>query len=112
MECTVDRLAGGVVILSIAGDVDRNTSPEVRTTLLPLFAEDSKAVVVDLSGVTYIDSSGIATLTEGLQVAQRSAIPFRLVGITPAVKNVFEMARLESLFAMYESRRAALEDLA
>ncbi|MEE8209300.1 MAG: STAS domain-containing protein, partial [bacterium] len=105
------RTDSGVIIVAVSGEVDMNTSLEVRSALTPLFAEKPKALVVDLSGVGYMDSSGVATLVEGLQWSQRSQIPFRLYGMTSAVKDVFEMARLESLFEIFETREAALGDL-
>lgn len=111
MEIHVDRTDSGIVIVAVSGEVDMNTSPEVRGVLSPLFSERPPALIVDLSGVRYIDSSGIATLVEGLQWSHRSQTPFRLYGMTPAVKDVFEMARLESLFEVFESREAALKDL-
>jgi anti-sigma B factor antagonist len=111
VELNVDRTASGVVIVAVSGEVDMNTSLEVRNTLTPLFSEEPKALVVDLSGVGYIDSSGVATLVEGLQWSHRSQIPFRLYGMTPAVKDVFEMARLENIFDIFETREAALGDL-
>ncbi len=58
-----------------------------------------------------MDSSGVATLVEGLQWSHRSQIPFRLYGMLPAVESVFRMARLESLFEIFDTREAALEDL-
>lgn len=111
MELSVDRTENGVVILAVSGEVDMNTSLEVRSALTPLFAEKPRALVVDLSGVGYMDSSGVATLVEGLQWSHRSEIPFRLYGMTSVVKDVFEMARLENLFAIFDTRETALEDL-
>lgn len=111
MELSIDRTDNGVVVVAVSGEIDMNTSPEVRSVLSPLFTEKPRALVVDLSEVNYMDSSGIATLVEGLQWSHRSEIPFRLSGMTAAVKDVFEMARLESLFEIFESREAALQDL-
>ncbi len=111
MELSVERTDNGIVTVAVSGEVDMNTSPEVRNTLTPLFSEEPKALMVDLSGVGYMDSSGVATLVEGLQWSHRSQIPFRLYGMAPAVKSVFRMARLESLFEIFDTREAALEDL-
>jgi anti-sigma B factor antagonist len=111
MDINVDRTDSGVIVVAVSGEVDMNTSPEVRSVLNPLFAEKPRALVIDLSGVNYMDSSGIATLVEGLQWSHRSQIPFRLSGMTDPVKDVFEMARLESLFKIFETREAAMQDL-
>ena len=55
-------------------------------------------VALDLSGVRYMDSSGVATLVEGLQRAKASKVPFKLVAPSPKVRQVLEMTRLESVF--------------
>lgn len=111
MEISLERAEGRIVILGVEGEVDKNSSPELREALLSILAEKPGALAVDLSGATYMDSSGIATLTEGLQLSHRDEIPFRLFGLTQAVKVVFELARLERMFEIFDSREAALEGL-
>ncbi len=98
----------GVVTLAIQGDMDMNSSPQVRDQLSSLFKKNQKAVIVDLSGVPYIDSSGIATLVEGLQWSHSSKNKFRLVGLSDGVKDVFEIARLLPVFETFETKEQAL----
>lgn len=98
----------GAAILALQGEVDMNSSPEVRDRLAALFKKNRKAIIVDLSGVAYIDSSGIATLVEGLQWSHASKNKFRLVGLSPAVKDVFEIARLLSIFETFATQEEAL----
>ena len=101
----------GAVTLSIQGDIDMSTSPKEREQLAPLFQKNQKAIEVDLSGVPYIDSSGIATLVEGLQWSHSSNNKFRLASLTPAVKDVFEIARLLTVFEVFESKEEALQEI-
>ncbi|PIQ95437.1 MAG: anti-anti-sigma factor [Nitrospinae bacterium CG11_big_fil_rev_8_21_14_0_20_56_8] len=108
IELRSEEGQGGVVTVHIEGEIDMSTSPKVREFLTPLFEKNRKAIVVDLSGVPYIDSSGIATLVEGLQWSHSSKNKFRLVGLTPTVKDVFEIARLLSVFEVFDSREEAL----
>jgi anti-sigma B factor antagonist len=100
--------ANGVVTVAIKGEIDMSSSTRVREHLTPLFQKNQKAVVVDLSGVDYIDSSGIATLVEGLQWSHSSSNKFRLTGLTPMVRDVFEIARLLTVFEVFDSREDAL----
>ena len=99
----------GAVTLVIQGDIDMNTSTQVRTHLTDLFKKNQKAIVVDLSEVPYIDSSGIATLVEGLQWSHSNNTKFRLTSLTPMVKDVFEIARLLTVFEVYDSNEEALK---
>lgn len=101
--------ANGAVTVSIKGDIDMGSSPKVREHLTPLFQKNQKAIVVDLSGVSYIDSSGIATLVEGLQWSHSSKNKFRLASLTPTVKDVFEIARLLTVFEIYDTKDQAME---
>ena len=99
----------GAVIVSIQGDIDMGSSTKVREHLVPLFTDNQKAVVVDLSEVNYIDSSGIATLVEGLQWSHSSKNIFRLTGLTAMVQDVFDIARLSTVFEIFESKDEALK---
>ncbi len=86
-----------------------STSTLVRTHLTDLFKKNQKMIVVDLSNVSYIDSSGIATLVEGLQWSHSNNTKFRLTNLTPMVKDVFEIARLLTVFEVYDSQEEALK---
>ena len=99
---------GDAVTVSVTGDIDMSSSTKMRDALAPLFQNNNKVVVVDLSGVSYIDSSGIATLVEGLQWSHNSKNKFRLAALTPGVKDVFEIARLLTVFEVFETKEQAL----
>ncbi len=99
----------GVINLSLKGYMDMNSSPEVREVLTQHFGESTKAIIVDLSEVPYIDSSGIATLVEGLQWSHTSEKKFRLVGLTPTVKDIFEIARLLQVFEVFGTLEEAAQ---
>jgi anti-sigma B factor antagonist len=108
IELKLDRPAENTVTVSVNGDIDMSSSTKVRDILAPLFQENNKAIIVDLSGVSYIDSSGIATLVEGLQWSHSSQNKFRLVSLTPGVKDVFEIARLLTVFEVFDTKEEAL----
>ncbi len=103
------KAANGVVTLFLKGYMDMNTSPDVREVLTQHFETSNKAIIVDLSAVPYIDSSGIATLVEGLQWSHTSSNKFRLVGLTPTVKDIFEIARLLQVFEVFGSMEEATQ---
>lgn len=88
-----------------------SSSPEVRKTITPLFRTGMKAIIVNLSQVNYMDSSGIATMVEGLQHSMKQGIRFRLAELNPSVRDVFELARLEALFQIYPTTTDATADL-
>lgn len=85
-------------IVSVEGDVDLYSSPELRAAVLAAVPKASTGVGVQLSAVTYMDSSGVATLVEGLRSAKEHGKTFALVAPSKSVMKVLELARLDSVF--------------
>ncbi len=86
--------------LRVFGEVDLSWSQDLRDAILRQLA-DGHAVLVDLGGVSYIDSSGIAALVEGFQTARRRNQHFALLQPSAAVIAVLELARLDRVFPMH-----------
>jgi len=101
-------------LLRLKGDVDMNSSSDVRSALADVFKKGTsgmKAVLIDLSQVRYMDSSGIATLVEAMQNCMKKKARLRLFELSPPVRDVFEMARLSSVFEIYATRNDAVNGL-
>lgn len=92
----------GTALLALEGDVDLSCSPDARKVILEAL-DDGKDLLINLSGVTYIDSSGVASLVEGYQMAKKMKLSFALVSASEAVMNVLQLARLDSVFPIYAS---------
>jgi len=106
MEHSV-REEGGAVIAAFSGDVDLEHSPKAREVLLSCVDKGSK-VLVDLSGVSYIDSSGVASLVEAFQRAKKAGVEFALVSVNAPARRVLELARLDKVFTIHETLAEAL----
>jgi anti-sigma B factor antagonist len=98
-------------IVEIQGDVDLYSSPNLRKILLDLTKAKRKHVLVDLNGVKYMDSSGVATLVEALQQIGKYGGKLKLVNLRESVKDVFELSRLDKVFDIYETVEAARKEL-
>ena len=99
----------GYAVLRLNGEVDLNSSPEARRLILDCLRNKSP-LLVDLSAVEYIDSSGVASLVEGYQLARSRQLDFGLVGVSDAAMNVLRLARLDKVFPIYASLEARLQD--
>ena len=97
---------GEFALVRVKGEVDLSWSQQVRRSILDALAK-AKAVGVELSGVSYIDSSGIAALVEGFQNARGKGQKFALIGASSAVRGVLELARLDRVFPMVDDVAAA-----
>ncbi len=92
----------GVAIVALEGDVDLQSSPEARQILLGCVA-GNLPVLVDLSNVGYIDSSGVASLVESLQKSRKSGGHFALVSVSETALKVLKLARLDKVFTIFDT---------
>jgi len=100
MECR-ERDEDGVHIVELAGEVDLEHSIDLREVLSEQAEAQQRRVLVDFAGVTYIDSSGLATLVEYMQKALKFDGGFALAGLNERLRTVFDLARLGEIFAIY-----------
>jgi anti-sigma B factor antagonist len=98
-------------LVHVVGEVDLSWSQDVRASILKILGE-GKPVAVVMNRVSYIDSSGIAALVEGLQTAKQRGVRFALVSPSSAVRAVLELARLDRVFTLLDSLEQARAELA
>jgi anti-sigma B factor antagonist len=108
MQVEREEIADAIV-LTVQGSVDITSSPELRGELKAALDRQIPRIVVDMGGVTFVDSSGLATLIEALQRTQAYQGKVVLCNLTQAVLGVFELANLDHIFKIRPSRAAALE---
>ena len=99
LKIAVDLL-GNDTLVQLTGRVDVDSSPGLRDRLQILLAKEalSKTIIVDLAGVSYIETSGIATLIEALRIARHHRINLRLQGLSGAALRLFEVTGVMVLF--------------
>jgi anti-sigma B factor antagonist len=89
----------GNCLIAVRGEVDLYTSPDLRTAILKAVPKNKHlTLAVDLSQVPYMDSSGVATLVEGLKACHAKKSVFCLVAPSTPVMKVLQLARLDSVF--------------
>ena len=110
MEITIDK-ERNYTILKIKGDVDLYSSPQVRKQILALANKKHANILVDFLEVTYMDSSGVATLVEALQLTNKNGGKLRLFNLDQPIKDVFELSRLDRVFEIYDDESKASEGI-
>lgn len=106
MDLNIKRI-GTRSVVYVEGDIDLYSSPELRETVLDLFRKrKQEQIIVNLAAVSYIDSSGIASLVEGLQEARKQNRRFVLVGLREGPRHVLELTRLLNVFEIAETEEA------
>jgi len=98
--------SNGFGVIHINGEIDFHCSPELRAQILEAL-DTTGDLVLDMGGVSYIDSSGIASLVEGLQHAKTVSKQFLLADIQDAAMQVLKLTRLDGVFSIHDSVEAA-----
>lgn len=92
----------GHCVVMARGEIDLYSSPQLREAILKACKATKGKVGVNLGEVAYMDSSGVATLVEGLQAAG-GADSFVLLAPSPSVLKVLQLSRLDSVFSIVET---------
>lgn len=98
-----EHVEAGLHIVALTGEIDLHRSPELRALLEGHAKAKRRALLVDFTGVTYIDSSGLATLIEYVQKAFKFRGLFALGGVSVRLRTVFDLARLGEVFPIHDS---------
>ena len=99
---------GGVPVLAVSGEIDLSRAPELRERLVAIAASGAKLAVVDLTDVTFLDSTALGVLVSGLKRMRAAGGDLRLVMTRPNLMKVFEITGLLDLFPMSSSRAEAV----
>lgn len=103
------RRNGKITIFDLSGDIDFANSPRVRDSVLREIRESlTPRVLVNLSQVRYIDSSGVASLVEGLKASRDLGLRFILFGLSTSAREVLQLSRLMKVFEVYENEEQAM----
>ena len=93
----------GLLVITPCGEVDLSSSPTLRRSLQSALLEGCCDVHIDLSGVPYMDSSGVATLVEALQVCKRQQRSLALLRSSSRVASIFKISKLDTVFTIREA---------
>ena len=110
MEYEIREIDEASVVV-LQGDIDLESSPQSRKVLLECIDKGS-TILVDMSGVSYIDSSGIASLVEALQKSRQKKCYFALVAVSEGALRVINLARLDKVFPIHGTLEDGLKEAA
>jgi len=108
MMTVSSRAVEGGFVVDAQGDVDMQSSPKMREELRKLVAQKPGLIVVSLKDVSYIDSSGLATLVECLQSSRKIDARMVLTGVGETIKDIFELSGLNRVFDIKKNEGEAL----
>ena len=101
-----DRWSGPFHVVELGGDIDIDTARDLRSHFIDRIAYDSSRVVVDLTNVEFVDSSGLGALISGWHIT-RDKGEFRLAGANVSVQRVLTITGMHDVFQLYPTVSAA-----
>ena len=102
LEIHSEAISDGVVMRPV-GEIDLSCAATLRRHLSQVQESQPSRLIIDLSQVRYMDSSGVATLVEAMQVARRGESKLVLCALQDKVRSIFEIARLDMVFTIVDS---------
>jgi anti-sigma B factor antagonist len=107
-ELDEERSDAGVQILNVRGEIHVSTAPSFREQLNAVIEGGGTLLVLDLSGVEFIDSTGLSVLLNGLRLINQRHGRMALVCANPTVMRLFQITSLDATFDIFEERAAAI----
>ena len=101
MQCNL-RSENHFDVLELSGEIDLHHSPDLREHILGSLKEN-RPLLIDMEKVSYIDSSGIASLVEGFQTTKTKKLAYGLLKISKTAMQVLTLTRLDRVFSLYDS---------
>lgn len=98
----------GLIVCRIEGEIDINSSPDIKKAFDKLISKKTPRIVINLSKVNYVDSSGLATLVEILKNMRTYGGKMRITNLSPKVRGLFEITKLDRLFEILPEEEEAL----
>ena len=96
----------GVMIVEVSGEINISSSPELKKSFEKVQAT---RVIINMTKVGYIDSSGLATLVELLKRLKMKGGSLSLTNMSDKVKSLFEITKLDKLFGIFPTDETALK---
>lgn len=103
-----ERVGEARCVVTLGGEVDLHTAPELRDRLGAAVDEGCREIVVDLTDVTFIDSMTLGVLLGVLKRLRQRSGELKVVVSDPSLRRIFEITLLDSVFALFDTRAAAL----
>ncbi|MFH1878539.1 MAG: STAS domain-containing protein [Candidatus Omnitrophota bacterium] len=99
----------GITIFRMGGDIDINTSPEIKKFFDKAVREKKNKILISLNDVGYVDSSGLATLVEILKNMRAYGGKLKLSNLSSKVRGLFEITKLDKLFDIFAEEAEAVK---
>jgi anti-sigma B factor antagonist len=109
METSIRRLPEGVTVVELTGRLNMVSAESLRNTIETLVARGEARIVVDLTEVSFLDSSGLGALIAGVKATRRAGGDLRIAGPSEQVQLVLQLTNMERILAPHPTIESALQ---
>ena len=104
------RVAGNVAIIKVTGDITLNKGGDVllKDKVQSLIQQGQKNLLIDLGGVSYVDSAGLGELVQAYATAKNRGGALKLVNVTKRLRDLLVVTKLLTVFDTFDSEAEAL----
>ena len=106
-KVSIDEHADAYSVVAVRGEVDLHTAPKVQYAI-ERGSEGVKAVILDMAGVAFMDSTALSTLMRAREILEKRGVSLRLTTPSKAVERIFNVTGFGDYFDIYPSREAAI----
>jgi anti-sigma B factor antagonist len=110
MTFMTDKIDPGIAVVRGTGKLNMVSAPELRGVVVAAIADGGSRVVVDLSGIDFMDSSGLGALVSCLKSARQAGGDLRIAAPSAQVSMVLRLSNLDRVLASFDSAEAAYRD--
>ena len=111
MNIKIDQ-KNNVWVCRMNGEIDINTAPQIKKVFDKILSEKREKILINFKEVSYIDSSGLATLVEMLKNIRSYGGKLKLSNLSTKIRSLFEITKLEKLFDISNDEEEALNSFA
>lgn len=105
----IENSKGNVDVLTLKGRLDASSSKSIKNCISSLIRQNRASIVLDLSAVDFIDSSGLGSLVSCLRLVNKLGGDIRIAGLQEQVRGIFELTRLHRVFQIYDDSETAVK---
>ncbi len=109
IEISSENKSKELAVVTISGRMNAATTPEIKERMKTILDSGHMKIVMNLSGTTFIDSSGLSVIVTGLKQTREAGGFLRLAGLQPEVQSIFKLTMLDRVFEMYPDVESALK---
>lgn len=103
-----ETVEGGVPVVQVRGELDVSTTPRLKDRLLSLAEQGHGVTVVDMTAVTFVDSTALGALVSGVKRFRENGGDLRLVVVDPHIEKVLEITGLTEVFSIFSTSAEAV----